>query len=494
MHCILALDQSTSATKAILFDEHGRQIAAESKTHRQSYPRAGWVEHDAEEIWQNTLLAVQHVLAEHPDARPVCVSIANQRETVVVLDRKTGRPLAPAIVWQCRRGDEYCHRQLATGHGDRIRQRTGLRVDGYFSASKLQWLVNERPDIAELVARGDALFATIDAYLVYRLTDRSVFATDPTNASRTLLFDIHRLTWDDELCHYWEVPGRALPEVRSSDATFGETTLGGIVSRALPIRGVMGDSQAALFGHGCLERGSGKVTLGTGASVMVNLGGTAPVGEGGMVTALAWVRSGKPTYATEGIINSCASTLSWLRDQLGVISSAADSEQLSIQVRDDQSVYLVPAFSGLGAPYWRDTARAAIVGLSSHSDRRHIVKAALESIAFQLRDVFDAMSQETGVGIRRIRVDGGAASNGFLMQFVSDVTGIEFEVATDVDSAAFGAALMAAEAIGLEGFTASASTEFRGHVRYRPTMPACEVEKRYGGWQRAVGQVMAAQQ
>ena len=352
--------------------------------------------------------------------------------------------------------------------------------------------MEENPEVARRVASGDALFGTVDTYLIYRLTNCRVVATDATNASRTLLFNIHRLTWDEDLCQWWGVPREALPEIRPSDASFGETDFGGALREPAPIRGVMGDSQAALFGHRCDQVGSGKVTLGTGASVMINVGTAAPKGDLGTVAALAWVRAGQPTYAAEGIINSCASTLTWLRDQLGILASVSESEGVCAQVKDDQTVYLVPAFSGLGAPYWRDSARAAIVGMSSHSDRRHIIKAALECIAFQLRDVLAMMARDTSVKIDRIRVDGGTTSNAFLMQFIADMLGMELLVAEQGDRAALGAALMGASGLGMEPLARGLATSTEPQLSYRPRMARAEADARYAGWRRAVEQVMVA--
>lgn len=494
MKGMLAIDQSTSATKAVLFDEHAGRMATETEAHAQRYPCAGWVEHDAEEIWGNVLAVTRRLLARERDVDLRYVSIANQRETVVAFEKGTGRPLAPAIVWQCRRGDALCARQVTLGRGPEIRRRTGLRVNGYFSAPKLEWLLEQRPDIAGMCAAGEALLGTVDAYLVYRLTEGRVFATDSTNASRTLLFDIHRLTWDRELCRWWGVPPEALPEVRSSEAGFGETDLGGVLAEPIPIRGVMGDSQAALFGHGCERAGSGKVTLGTGASVMINVGDTAPSPLLETVAALAWVHAGRPTYAAEGIINSSGSALTWLRDQLGLLSSVAESAALSAQVRDDQAVYLVPAFSGLGSPYWRDDARAAIVGLSSQSDRRHVIKAALECVAFQLRDVLETMARDTGVALERIRVDGGTTGNSYLMQFVADILGIEVVVADQEGSAALGAALMGARGLGVDSMAAALAATAHPQIAYRPSMRRSEADTRYAGWRRALEQVISAKQ
>jgi glycerol kinase len=488
MKCVLAIDQSTSATKAVLLDLQGEVLHHASREHRQFYPRPGWVEHDAEEIWRNTLEATSEVLRESRTYGPelACISIANQRETIVVFERGTGRPLHPAIVWQCRRGDSLCAEQSRLGREQAVRDKSGLRVDSYFSASKLQWLVRERPDIAAQLARGEALIGTIDTYLIYRLTGGSVFATDPTNASRTLLYDIPNLRWDEELCEWWQVPRAALAEVRASDASFGETTLGGQIEQAVPIRGVMGDSHAAMFAQQCLSVGSAKVTFGTGSSVLMNAGGAPPRGLHAAVSTLAWVRGNEPTYALEGIITSSAATLTWLRDQLGILENVTDCDEM---VEENGGVYVVPAFSGLGAPWWREGARGAIVGLSAHSDRRHVVRAALESIAYQLRDVLEMMRTEAGVDLREIRADGGPTANSFLMQFVADIVGVELRVSRRADRAARGAALMGALGAGLP----IAETRFTGgadDVVYRRQMAPDQAQARYAGWLRAVSQVL----
>ncbi len=493
MRAILAIDQSTSATKAVLLDPSGRVLDSASREHRQYYPQPGWVEHNAEEIWRNTLAVAGEVLARATRKRVravACVSIANQRETIVVFERGTGRPLHPAVVWQCRRGVELCARQTELGRAEEIREKTGLLVDTYFSASKLQWLIREHPDLAAQLRLGDALVGTIDTYLIYRLTGGAVFATDATNASRTLLYDIGQLRWDDELCGWWQVPRQALAEVRASDAHFGNTTLGGLLPQPVPIQGVMGDSQAALFGHRCLDVGTAKVTFGTGSSVLFNAGHDLPAAaRQSSVATVAWVRAGVPTYALEGIITSSAATLTWLRDQLGIIDKTSDSEALAQDVSDDEAVYVVPAFSGLGAPYWRDGARGAIVGLSAHSDRRHVVRAALESIAYQLRDVLEMMRTEGGLELREIRADGGPTANGFLMQFVADVVGVELRVAGRSDGAASGAALMGAIGAGLQTSTVAFATG-RDEVIYRRRMAPEQAQARYAGWLRAVKQVL----
>lgn len=492
MPLILALDQSTSATKALLFDRDGRLVDKESLEHRQYYPQPGWVEHNAEEIWQNTLAVLRALLARHSGklGEIACLSLTNQRETIVVFNRVTGKPLHPAIVWQCRRGDALCAGHTATGHEALVHARTGLKLDAYFSGSKLQWLVQNRPELRRKLADGEALIGTIDTYLIYRLTGGRTFATDHTNASRTLLFDIGRLRWDEDLCALWQVPNSALPEVRESSALFGDTTLGGLLPRPLPICGVMGDSQASLFAQRCFAPGSAKVTFGTGSSILLNIGAKLRLSDRGVVTTLAWVHNGTPTYALEGIVISAAATVTWLRDQLGVIRDFNETESLARELADNDGVYLVPAFSGLGLPHWQPTARAAIVGLSAHSDRRHVTRAALESISYQIRDALDAMRREAGVELASLHGDGGPTANRFLMQFTADLTGVELRVATMSDCSALGAALAGMLGMGLYHSLGDLGSAPDGEIVYPPTMSAERSRLLYAGWQRAVRLVL----
>ena len=451
MSLILAIDQSTSATKAVLFDAAGRVVDRAVREHRQIYPRAGWVEHDAAEIWANTQGVVRDLATRRRAAlqRLVGISVTNQRETIVVFDRRTGRPLAPAIVWQCRRGEGICQKLRAQGHEHVIRHRTGLRLDTYFSGSKIAWLMAERPRLAARLGDGTAVVSTIDAYLVHRLTGGAVFATDHTNASRTLLYDVIRLGWDKQLCALFGVPRTALPEIRESSAHFGLTTVGGILPRPVPIVGVMGDSQAALFGHQGHAPGASKATFGTGTSVLLNIGDKFRESTEGMVTALAWVRDGVPTYACEGLINFSAATLAWLKDNLELIDNSAELEPLARAVPDSGGVYLVPAFAGLGAPYWSDNARAAILGMTAFTRREHVVRAAMESISYQIRDVLELMGKATGVQPRTLHADGGPTQNRLLMQFTADVTGAELRVSRLAEASAWGAAMNGFLALGL---------------------------------------------
>ena len=492
MPLFLALDQSTSATKALLFDADGRALDREARDHRQHYPQPGWVEHDAEEIWQNTLAVLAALLSRHPTRHGeiASLSITNQRETIVVFDRASGRPLHPAIVWQDRRGDAICAEHTAAGHDDLIHRKTGLKIDGYFSASKLQWLGRHRPELRAKLADGSALIGTIDAYLIYRLTGGNVFATDATNASRTLLYDITQLAWDEALCALWDVPRRALPEVRECSARFGETTLGGSLVQPLPICGVMGDSQASLFAQRCFAPGSAKVTFGTGSSLLLNIGHRPRFSDKGVLTALAWVHAGVPTFALEGIVISSASTLTWLRDQIGLAPDVASLEQLAVSVPDNGGVYLVPAFAGLGLPHWRPDARASLSGLSSHSDRRHIARAAFESIAYQIRDALDALRTEGGVPIGVLHADGGPTASKFLMQFTTDLVGVELHVSTMADCSPLGAVFAGQVGLGfrpgLEGLREVSSDD----LIYRPQRTQDQVAAFRQGWLAAVARVV----
>ena len=480
----LAIDQSTSATKAIVFDSDGRILQKASLEHRQIYPQPGWVEHDAEEIWRNTLA----VIGQLKSIEPEFVSITNQRETIVVFDRATGTPLHNAIVWQDRRGDTIC-RELQKRDA-MVARKTGLKIDTYFSASKLAWLIRNKPEISKKLSDGDALIGTIDAYLIYRLTKGKTFATDHTNASRTLLFEISDLKWDAELCALFDVPMRALPEVRDSTARFGETDLNGLLAKAIPVCGVMGDSQASLFAHRCLAPGMAKVTLGSGSSILLNIGDTLRSGGEGAVSTIAWTHAGKPTYSFEGIINYSAATIEWLKNQLGLIQSAEETESAACAIADNGGVYLVPAFAGLSAPYWSPGARAAIVGMTAHTNRNHIIRAALESIAYQIRDVLDMMRDRAGVQLRAINADGGATHNRFLMHFIADMTGLEVHAAQLAECSPLGAAMAGMIGMGVHRSFDELAQLPREVVTYHPQMPAARIERFYAGWKRAVKQVL----
>jgi glycerol kinase len=492
MRLILAIDQSTSATKAVLFDATGKILDKTSREHRQIYPRPGWVEHDAEEIWQNVLAVIREITKRNRAkiSKLAGLSITNQRETILIFDRKTGQPLHNAIVWQDRRGDAICQKLQSQGHETYVREKTGLKIDTYFSASKLKWLVAEKPKLAAKLKSGQAVIGTVDTYLIHRLTAGKVFATDFTNASRTLLFDIGKLRWDEELCQLFKVPPRALPEVRESSAHFGETDARGIFSKPVPIVGVMGDSQASLFAQGCFLPGTAKATFGTGTSVLLNIGEKFRAPKKNAVIALAWVLNGQPTYAYEGIINFSAATISWLQNQLGLIRSADEVEKIAASVEDNGGVYLVPAFAGLSAPYWSPSARAAIVGMSGHTRKGHVVRAALESIAYQIRDVLDAMRLGSKIEVRNLRADGGPTRNKFLMQFTADLTRTEWRVSEVAESSAWGAAMNGLLGLGIYSSLDDFSKLNRKSTILRPQMKASDAKKLHDGWLAAVKRVL----
>jgi glycerol kinase len=492
MSLILAIDQSTSATKAVLFDARGKVLDKTSREHRQIYPQPGWVEHDAEEIWQNVLAVIREIAKRNSRkiTRLAGLSITNQRETALVFDRSTGKPLHNAIVWQCRRGDAICRRLRVQGHDDYVRQKTGLKIDTYFSASKLKWLIAEKPEIAAKLKNSEAVIGTIDAYLIHRLTGGKIFATDFTNASRTLLFDIGKLRWDETLCKMFGVPTRALPEVRESSAQFGETDVKGILPRPIPIVGVMGDSQASLFAQKCFTPGMVKATFGTGTSVLLNIGGKFKPSKRGAVTALAWVWHGKPVYAFEGIINFSAATIEWLKNQLGLIQSSAEAEKLATGAADNGGVYFVPAFAGLSAPYWNPEARAAILGMTAHTKKEHIVRAAEEAIAYQIRDVLDMMRGDAGIKLKMLHADGGPTRDKFLMQFTADITGVALEVSEVAESSARGAAMMSLLGLGIYKSPGELAKLSRATKTFRPGMPPALVGQNCNGWKQAVKRVL----
>ncbi|MBL6962051.1 MAG: glycerol kinase GlpK [Anaerolineales bacterium] len=488
----LAIDQSTSSTKALLFTPNGKLLDQEMLSHGQIYPSAGWVEHDAEEIYQNTIKSVQALLDKNKgrEKELLCLSITNQRETFVLFDRETGQPLYNAIVWQCRRGDDICKQLVSEGNENIVHELTGLKIDTYFPASKLRWLLVAHPDLRTRLKDGSALFGTIDTYLIYRLTGGKVYATDHTNASRTLFYDIEKMGWSQELCQIFGLEFDELPDVRESSAWYGDTDLGGCLNRRIPICGVMGDSQAALFAQRCFATGGAKVTFGTGSSVLLNIGHEKRLSDNGGVTALAWVLQGQPTYAFEGIINFTGATISWLRDQLEMIADPAETEALAESVSDNDGVYLIPAFVGLSAPYWRADARAAILGMTPSTTRAHVVRAALESVGYIVTDVLKAMGEEAGVELSTIHADGGAVRNAFLMQFVADMNQLNVRAAQTPELSALGAVFSGC--LGLKIYTSLDDLKNlpSGFTEYRSSMSHAHASDLFAGWQAAVQQVL----
>ncbi len=483
---VLALDQGTSSSRAILFDEEARPIAAQSREFPQIYPQAGWVEHNPEDIWSSQLESAQALLRETGvSAKQIAaVGITNQRETAVVWEKGTGRPLCNAVVWQCRRTAGLCEALKERGREPFIRERSGLVVDAYFSATKVQWMLEHVEGARARAERGELLFGTVDAWLIYRLTGGRVHATDPSNASRTMLYNIHRGQWDPELLAEFGVPASMLPQVRPSSGVLGETEPG-LLGTSLPIAGVAGDQQAALFGQGCFDEGSAKNTYGTGCFVLLNTG-RRPVPSGKLITTVAWGLGGELHYALEGSIFVAGAAIQWLRDGLRILQDAAESEALASAVADSGGVYLVPAFVGLGAPHWDMYARGAVLGLTRGTTREHLVRATLESIAFQTRDVLEVMESESGIAFPELRVDGGAACNDLLMQIQADVLGRPVLRPAVTETTALGAAYLAGLGVGLWKDTHQVAGHWRLDRRFEPEMDVERRQELYEGWQRAV--------
>ena len=491
---ILALDQGTTSSRSILFDHEGHVCAVDQHEFTQYFPKPGWVEHDACEILSTQLSTAVGCLTKAgvDPARVEAIGITNQRETTVVWDRATGQPIAPAIVWQCRRTAEAAAALVEAGHGPRIRELTGLVPDAYFSATKVAWILDHVEGARERAEAGELLFGTIDTWLVWNLTGGAVHATDYTNASRTMLFDIHRRVWSEELCELCRVPMAMLPEVRPSSGDFG-VTAHPLLSASIPIRGVAGDQQAALFGQCCFAPGEAKNTYGTGCFLLLNTGQTPVSSTHGLVTTLAVDACGQPCYALEGSVFVAGALIKWLRDELGLIETSGETCALAQSVADNAGVYIVPAFTGLGAPYWDADARGAILGLTRGATRAHIARAALEALAYQVYDVLDAMRSDGAVQLSELKADGGASANDFLMQFQSDILGVPVARPALTETTALGAAYLA----GLSsGYWADAD-ELRSHWslerRFDPAMEPAAREALLAGWNDAVARTLTGE-
>lgn len=485
---ILAVDQSTSATKAILFDEACRLINRVNIEHKQYYPQAGWVEHDAEEIYANMIEAIGRLLREtevEADAE-FSLAITNQRETVVVWEAATGKPIGKAVVWQCQRGAEICRALKEAGHEKTFLAKSGLLIDPYFSASGVKWLLDHTPGAREAAEAGALRMGTIDAWLIWKLTEGRVHATDYTNASRTLLFNIHTLDWDDELLELFTIPRSMLPEAKPCDAIFGRTTIEGLFPEGIEIAGVLGDSHGALAGQMCFEAGMGKATYGTGSSVMVNIGEEAVAAPEGLVTSVGFAAQGKVFYAFEGNIHCTGATLRWLTDQLQLIASPAETESLATSIESTNGVYLVPAFAGLGAPWWNSEAKAVICGMTLGTTKAHVVRAALEAIPYQIKDLIDLMTGQAGVTLKELRVDGGPTRNKFLMQFQADMLGATINRADLEEASALGAVVMNGLARGVWSSLEEVARLRTSDNRILPTMEEAKRAELYGGWIEAV--------
>ncbi|HPX93049.1 MAG TPA: glycerol kinase GlpK [Bacillota bacterium] len=484
---VMALDAGTTSNRCILFNEQGRVCSVAQKEFSQIYPKPGWVEHDANEIW-STQLGVAVEAMNKVDVRAediAAIGITNQRETTVLWDKNTGEPVCKAIVWQCRRTADECDRLKAEGLTGLFREKTGLVIDAYFSATKIKWILDHVPGVREKAERGDILFGTIDTWLIWRLTRGRVHVTDYSNASRTMLFNIRDLKWDDELLRILDIPPQILPQVRPSSSMYGLTDpsfLGGSIA----ISGAAGDQQAALFGEACFSAGEAKNTYGTGCFLLMNTGEKPVFSEKGLVTTIAWGADGKLIYALEGSIFIAGAAIQWLRDELHLIKTAEESELLALQVEDTQGCYVVPAFSGLGAPYWDQYARGTIVGLTRGVNNRHLVRATLESIAYQVEDVLQVMQEDSGIQLRALKADGGAANNNFLMQFQADLTGVSVMRPACVETTALGAAYLAGLAADFWSDIGELERNWKMDRAFEPAMSEADRQRKLAGWRKAV--------
>ena len=487
MNYIIAIDQSTSSTKAMLFDEQCRIIARTSVDHQQFYPQTGWVEHDAEEIYENMIEAIRLLREEVKGLSPLhfSLTITNQRETAVVWNKTTGKPISRAVVWQDTRGAELCRQLRAEGKTEMVMEKSGLLIDPNFSATGIKWLLDHIEGAREQAENGELLMGTIDTWLIWKLTGGKVHATDTTNASRTMLFNIHTLQWDEDLLSLFDIPRSMMPEVKPCDAVYGETTCEGLFPTPIPIAGILGDSHGALVGQMCFNEGMGKVTYGTGSSVMVNIGEQPLAAPEGLVTSVGFSALGRTWYGYEGNIYSTGATLKWICDQLQLVGHPSEMEALATSVPDNGGVYIVPAFSGLGAPWWQSGVKGAFLGLTFASTKAHVLRAALESIAYQIKDLVDVMAQATGGSLSEICADGGPTKNRFLMQFQADILSTPV-ICTEVDDAsALGAVIMNGLARGLwKSF--DEVTAFRKVTQVYQPQQLPTKEALYEGWRNAV--------
>jgi glycerol kinase len=489
---VLAIDQGTTSTRSIVFDDTARKVSADQREFQQHYPAAGWVEHDAEDIWRDTLATAREAVAKSGvGARGIAaIGITNQRETAVIWDRSTGIPIHKAIVWQDRRTADVCAQLKADGAEELVRQRTGLLLDPYFSGTKVAWILDNVPGARARAERGELAFGTIDCFLLWRLTAARVHATDVTNASRTALFDIHRQQWDDELLRLIRVPRALLPSVRDSSEVYGETAAG-LFDYPIPIAGIAGDQQAALVGQACFEPGMVKSTYGTGCFVLLNTGDTPVLSNNRMLTTPAYRIKGRTTYAMEGSIFVAGAAVKWLRDGLKVVGNAAETAALAAQVPDGHGVYMVPAFVGLGAPHWEPGARGLLCGLTLDVTAAHLARAALESVAYQTLDLTDAMTRDGAARAATIRVDGGMAANDWFCQFLADVLDARVERPTELETTALGAAFLAGLATGVWPDLKSVAKTWATGAAFSPSMAAGRRTEALAGWQTALRRTLA---
>jgi len=490
---ILALDQGTSSSRAIVFDETGATCAVAQKEFRQIFPRSGWVEHDPHEIWssQASVIAEAITTLDINGLNIAGIGITNQRETTIVWDSDTEEPIYNAIVWQDRRTSDYCDKLKSEGVTEMIRRKTGLIIDAYFSATKIKWILDNVPGARERANKGKLLFGTVDTWLIWRLTRGEVHVTDVSNASRTMLFNINTLQWDDELLKMFDIPRSMMPEVRSSSEIYGHTKTT-IFAHKVPIAGIAGDQQAALFGQMCIEPGMVKNTYGTGCFLLMNSGDKPIISQNNLITTVAWKIGDKVNYALEGSIFVGGSVVQWLRDGLGVIKSSSEVEELAARVPDTNGVYFVPALTGLGAPWWDQYARGTIVGISRGTNTAHIARAALEGIAFQTMDITAAMSRDAGLPLRELKVDGGASRNNLLMQFQADILGTRVIRPRVVETTALGAAYLAGLAVGYWSSVEQIRKQWHVDRIFEPTWDETAISKARDGWEDAVKRTLSS--
>ncbi|MFV9568245.1 glycerol kinase GlpK [Thermoanaerobacter mathranii] len=488
---IMAFDQGTTSSRAIIFDHSGKIVASQNQEFKQIYPKAGWVEHDPMEIW-GTQIGVAKGVIEKAGINPediAAIGITNQRETTVVWDKNTGKPIYNAIVWQCRRTAPICDELKNKGFDKKIREKTGLVVDAYFSGTKIKWILDNVEGAREKAEKGELLFGNIDTWLIWNLTRGKVHVTDYSNASRTMIFNIHELKWDKEILAELNIPEQMLPEVKPSSYVYGYTDKS-IFGVEIPIAGDAGDQQAALFGQACFKPGMAKNTYGTGCFMLMNTGEKAVPSNTGLLSTIAWGIDGKVEYALEGSIFIAGAAIQWLRDELRIIDNSPQSEEYALKVEDTNGVYVVPAFVGLGAPYWDMYARGTIVGLTRGAKREHIIRATLESIAYQTRDVLEAMQEDSGIRLQALKVDGGASANNFLMQFQSDILGVPVDRPQVIETTALGASYLAGLAVGFWNSREEIEKNWNVDKHFEPAMDNEKREKLYKGWKKAVERAM----
>lgn len=492
---IMSIDQGTTSSRAILFNKAGEIVHSAQKEFKQYFPNPGWVEHDANEIWASVLSCMATVLSEvdiHAN-QIQAIGITNQRETAVIWDKETGRPIYHAVVWQSRQTADICADLKEKGHEQTFRDKTGLLIDPYFSGTKVKWLLDNVEGARERAERGELLFGTIDTWLIWKLTGGKAHVTDYSNAARTLMFNIHTLEWDKELLELLTVPEALLPQVRPSSEVYGTTAAYHFFGQEVPVAGAAGDQQAALFGQACYEKGMAKNTYGTGCFMLMNTGETAVKSEHGLLTTIAWGIDGKVEYALEGSIFVAGSAIQWLRDGLRMIKTAADSEQYAQRIESTDGVYVVPAFVGLGTPYWESDVRGAVFGLTRGTAKEHFIRAVLESLAYQTKDVLEAMEADSGISLKTLRVDGGAVMNSFLMQFQSDILDVPVERTRINETTALGSAYLAGLAVGFWNDRSEIAQNWQVARTFEPEMAEEIRGKLYTGWKKAVNAAIAFQ-